>query len=145
MNIHKFHSQKPVESNKKILIGIISIAISVSAGFISNDSSSPHYENLKVLPKNISSKELQSIMVDDFEDGLGVTCGFCHAPKKDGHGLDFASDAKPEKEIARSMMRMTIGINQKYFKLKHPQIGNSELTVTCNTCHKGVAFPDGSN
>jgi hypothetical protein len=136
-----------MKSSKKLVVIAISIAISisVSASLASFGSPGPHYENLKVLPKNISSKELQGIMVDDFEDGLGVTCGFCHASKTDSHGLDFASDAKPEKEIARSMMRMTIGINKKYFKLKHPQIGNSELTVTCNTCHKGVAFPDGSD
>jgi len=103
------------------------------------------YVNLKVLPKDISSKELQGIMTDDFEDGLGVTCGFCHADAKDGHGLDFASDAKPEKEIARAMMRMTLGINKKYFKIKHPELGSATLTVTCNTCHKGVAFPDGAD
>ena len=95
------------------------------------------YVNLKVLPKDVSSKDLQGIMTDDFEDGLGVTCGFCHADAKDGHGLDFASDAKPEKEIARSMMRMTLGINKKYFKVQHPVLGGTMLTVTCNTCHKG--------
>lgn len=100
------------------------------------------YRNLKVLPKDISSKDLQGIMVDDFEDGLGVTCSFCHANAKTGHGLDFESDAKPEKEIARAMMRMTIGINKKYFKQKHALLGGDGLTVTCNTCHKGVAFPD---
>lgn len=102
----------------------------------------PVFVNLKVLPKNISSKDLQEMMSDDFEDGLGVSCGFCHANAKDGHGLDFASDAKPEKEIARAMMRMTMRINKKYFKIKHPVIGKAGLTVTCNTCHKGVAFPD---
>jgi len=101
------------------------------------------YTNLKVLPKDISSKELQEIMADDFEDGLGVSCGFCHANAKDGHGLDFASDAKPEKEITRVMMRMTLGINKKYFKVKHPTISSNALTVTCTTCHKGEAFPDG--
>lgn len=101
------------------------------------------YTNLKVLPKDISSKDLQEIMADDFEDGLGVTCGFCHANAKDGHGLDFASDAKPEKEIARAMIRMTLGINKKYFKVRHPSIGSNALTVTCTTCHKGEAFPDG--
>ena len=100
------------------------------------------YRNLKVLPKDIGSKDLQGIMVDDFEDGLGVTCSFCHANAKNGHGLDFESDAKPEKEIARAMMRMTIGINKKYFKQKHALLGGDGLTVTCNTCHKGVAFPD---
>ena len=83
-------------------------------------------------------------MADDFEDGLGVSCGFCHANAKDGHGLDFASDAKPEKEMTRAMMRMTLGINKKYLKLKHPQIGNAALIVSCTTCHKGQPFPDGN-
>jgi hypothetical protein len=62
-----------------------------------------------------------------------------------GHGLDFVSDAKPEKEIARAMMRMTLGINKKYFKIKHPLIGNAGFTVSCTTCHKGQAFPDGTD
>ena len=101
------------------------------------------YENLKVLPKDISSKDLQGIMTDDFEDGLGVSCGFCHASAKGGHGLDFASDAKPEKEIARGMMRMVLRLNKKYFKVRHPLLGSEGLVVTCATCHKGKAFPDG--
>ena len=49
------------------------------------------YVNLKVLPKHISSRELQGIMTDDFEDGLGVSCGFCHAPNKGGRGLRIDS------------------------------------------------------
>jgi len=118
------------------------VVISSTAATISTKNE-VKYTNLKVLPKDISSKDLQEIMADDFEDGLGVTCGFCHANAKDGHGLDFASDAKPEKEIARAMMRMTLGINKKYFKVKHPAIGSNALTVTCTTCHKGEAFPDG--
>jgi hypothetical protein len=101
------------------------------------------YKNLKVLPRDISSKDLQGIMTDDFEDGLGVSCGFCHASAGSGHGLDFASDAKPEKEIARKMMRMTIGLNKKYFSVKRPRLGGG-LAVTCVTCHKGQAFPEGN-
>jgi hypothetical protein len=124
---------------------LLAAIIAIGTSSTSSDSPKEHYENLKVLPKNISSKVLQSIMTDDFEDGLGVTCGFCHAPAKDGHGLDFASDTKPEKEIARNMMRMTLGINKTYFKVKHPAIGDNLLTVTCNTCHHGQAFPDGSD
>jgi hypothetical protein len=100
------------------------------------------FQNLKVLPKDISSKDLQGIMADDFEDGLGVSCGFCHASAPGGHGLDFASDAKPEKEIARRMMRMTLGLNKKYFNVRRPRIGGT-LTITCATCHKGEPFPDG--
>lgn len=101
------------------------------------------YRNLKVLPKDIASKDLQGIMADDFEDGLGVSCGFCHASAAGGHGLDFASDAKPEKSIARAMMRMTIALNKKYFGVHKPKLGGQGLTITCVTCHKGVPFPDG--
>lgn len=102
------------------------------------------YTNLKVLPKDISSRDLQSIMADDFEDGLGVSCNFCHANSADGHGLDFASDAKPEKEISRTMMRMTLDLNKRWLKNKHPKLGDVGLVVQCITCHKGLPFPDGA-
>jgi len=132
--------------NKKLgaIVGILTTVTLCVAATSSKKPPVTQYTNLKVLPKDISSKNLQEIMVDDFQDGLGVTCNFCHANAKDGHGLDFASDAKPEKEISRAMMRMTMGINKKYFKLKHPLIGSDALTVTCTTCHKGEAFPDGT-
>ena len=100
------------------------------------------YKNLKVLPKNVSTKKLQEIMIDDFEDGLGVSCGFCHAEQKGSHKLDYASDEKPEKEIARNMMRMTMKLNRKYFQSPHALIGDSTLVVTCNTCHRGQPHPD---
>jgi len=130
--------------NRKLsLIGGLALVVSISvAATVKPDE--PKYTNLKVLPKNVSSKVLQGIMADDFEDGLGVSCNFCHANNKDGHGLDFASDAKPEKEIARQMMRMTLGINKKYLKMKHPQLGDAALVVQCTTCHKGQPFPDGA-
>lgn len=123
--------------------GLLACVVISSVAANTSAKKEVRYTNLKVLPKDINSKDLQGIMADDFEDGLGVTCGFCHANAKDGHGLDFASDAKPEKEIARAMMRMTLRINKKYFKIKHPHIGGDALTVTCATCHKGEAFPDG--
>jgi hypothetical protein len=130
--------------NKKLgVIGGLAVAVCVCASATAFKAPDVQYTNLKVLPKNISSKDLQGIMVDDFQDGLGVTCSFCHANAADGHGLDFASDAKPEKEISRQMMRMTIGINKKYLMIRHPTIGSAGLVVSCNTCHKGEAFPDG--
>lgn len=132
--------------NRKILI-IVTLAVPVTIMAATTKSKAPEeqYLNLKVLPKNISSKDLQKIMVDDFEDGLGVSCNFCHSADKTTGQLDFAADGKPEKEIARSMMRMTLGINKKYFKVKHPELGSDAITVTCNTCHNGVAFPDRAN
>jgi cytochrome c553 len=122
-----------------ITILLVVIGLGAAAAF------KRQYENLKVLPKNITSRELQSIMADDFEDGLGVSCGFCHASGREGHGLDFVSDAKPEKEIARKMMRMTLDLNKEYFKVHKPRIGGNSLVITCATCHKGQPFPDGDN
>jgi hypothetical protein len=124
----------------KITILLLLIA---SVGWCAATTGKRSFENLKVLPKDISSKELQGIMADDFEDGLGVSCGFCHASATGGHGLDFASDAKPEKEIARRMMRMTLDLNRKYFNARKPRIGSNTLSITCTTCHKGEPFPEG--
>jgi hypothetical protein len=134
---------------------ICAAAISPSAGPAASSASldtlppnpgtlpaSPEFQNLKVLPKDVSSKKLQGIMVDEFEDGLGVGCGFCHSEQKGSHRLDYASDAKPEKAIARAMMRMTQQMNRKYFLVRHPAIGDPSLVITCGTCHHGQPHPD---
>jgi len=133
---------KFVRPNRKFGISILSLIACIGTSATFHQKDEPLYKNLQVLPKNISSKDLQGLMVDDFQDGLGITCGFCHANAKDGHGLDYASDEKPEKRISRDMMRMTLGINKKFFKMKHPQLEGGALIVTCNTCHKGKPFPD---
>ena len=120
---------------------IIILGIVVIAGIAAVPAPANEYKNLKVLPKDISTKDLSRIMIDDFEDGLGVSCGFCHAEQKDSHKLDYASDEKPEKEIARLMMKMTLDVNEKYFQVKHPLIGDSTLSITCITCHRGQPRP----
>ena len=120
---------------------LIAMAIVVIAGIAAVPSPLNNYKNLKVLPKDISTKDLSRIMIDEFEDGLGVSCGFCHAEEKDSHKLDYASDEKPEKEIARLMMKMTLDVNEKYFQVPHPLIGDSVLSITCMTCHKGQPRP----
>jgi hypothetical protein len=126
---------------KKKSAVILALAGTVAIGVAALPSANNEYKNLKVLPKNISSKDLTKIMIDDFEDGLGVSCAFCHAQGKDSLNLDYASDAKPEKQIARRMMKMTIGINEKYFCLKHPLPAESVLAINCITCHNGQPRP----
>jgi hypothetical protein len=124
---------------------ITGLSVTVLAGIAAVKPANPpdtKFKNLKVLPKNIPSKDLSRIMVDEFQDDLGVSCNFCHAENKDTHKPDYASDDKPEKQIARAMMRMTMGLNKKYFKLKHPVIGDQALEVTCATCHHGKPHPD---
>ena len=126
-----------------VVVTALSVTVLASVSAIQPEKSAGNeYKNLKVLPKNISSKQLSAIMVDEFTDDLGVTCNFCHAENKDTHKPDYASDEKPEKQIARYMMRMTIRINKKYFKLGHPMIGDSTLAITCATCHHGTPHPD---
>jgi hypothetical protein len=70
------------------------------------------FKNLKVLPKDISKEQLDTIM-HRFGAALGVRCNFCHA-FKDGKP-DFPSDEKQEKDIARYMLHMTSEINMKIF------------------------------
>ncbi|RFM28323.1 c-type cytochrome [Deminuibacter soli] len=102
----------------------------------------PRKRNLKVLPENISRDSLDAIM-DEFKVSLGVKCSFCHAPRAtDPSKLDFGSDDKPEKEIARHMMRMTADINKQYFNFKNSDRPDTLRAVTCNTCHHGDAHPE---
>ena len=130
-------------TNRKIrIIGLLAVLVAIGGVAATPAKPEGEFKNLKVLPGDISSKRLQRIMVDEFNDGLGVGCGFCHAEQKDSHRLDYVSDAKPEKEIARAMMRMAIKINRKYFQDRHPMIGDSTLVITCTTCHRGQARPE---
>lgn len=100
------------------------------------------FQNLKVLPKDISPEDLDKVM-DNFKAALGVKCSFCHAPSTDTsvHHPDFASDAKPEKEIARKMMKMTAKINKKYFSYNKNETGDVQPIVECMTCHHGKEHP----
>ena len=132
-----------MQINKKIgVFGTLIPIIAVSVALIEPPHRKDDFKNLKVLPKDISSKDLQKIMVDEFQDGLGVGCSYCHAQEKESLHLDYASDEKPEKEIARLMMLMTLDINKKYFGVEHPLIGDSVLTISCSSCHHGTPHPD---
>src|SRR5947209_6165392 len=74
------------------------------------------FQNLKVLPKDITKEKLDSIM-GTYAVSLGVRCNFCHAANRDSTNkhLDFASDAKEEKNTARSMIQMANYLNSNYF------------------------------
>ena len=132
-------------NNKKLIVigSLCSMIVILTAATNKSKLPGDQYKNLQVLPKDISPTLMNKIMLGEFSDALGVSCGFCHAPNKEGDGLDYASDAKPEKQIARKMLLMTLSINRDYFKIDSPMVGTPSVAVTCNTCHKGDAFPDG--
>ena len=112
--------------------------ISVSLAFTKDD---PIYKNLKVLPKNITREQLDSVM-HHFENSLGVGCGYCHVRNDSTRKTDFVSDANPHKNKAREMMRMMDKINDKYFDVTGAKRNiTTQLMVTCYTCHHGEKEP----
>ncbi len=110
----------------------------MSFAFITADE--PQYKNLKILKKNISKKEMDSVM-RFFAMSIGEKCGFCHVRNEAANSIDFASDANPNKNVARSMMRMTAKINKKFFKNEENRDNHAIQAVTCYTCHHGNGHP----
>ena len=118
------------------------------------------FKNLQVLPKTITRPELLATM-RSFTRGLGVKCNHCHVvaatePKEE---LDFPSDAKEEKRVARVMLQMTQQINGPWLEKVEAAEGHEEetdhapaatatpaapaqLRVGCWTCHRGKTEPE---
>lgn len=102
--------------------------------------SSSEWKNLKVLPQNISEDSLKGLM-RGYNAALGVKCNFCHAENPDTKKMDFASDAKKEKEFARHMIVMTRDINAKNFNWENSKNPEMINVVTCVMCHRGNESP----
>jgi hypothetical protein len=98
----------------------------------------PRPKNLKVLPKDITNADLRRIM-HEYADDLGVKCEFCHAPEDPvTHHSDRASDENPKKDVARFMMQMTAGINDKLETIPGTKDADP---ISCSTCHRGEKHP----
>jgi hypothetical protein len=102
----------------------------------------PVYKNLKVLSKNISDRDMDYVM-ESFNAGLGANCLFCHPGKQNGadFSIDYVTDVLQNKRVARDMLRMTLKLNNKYFKTTMSGMMNTRGTVWCKTCHQGNAVP----
>lgn len=92
------------------------------------------FSNLKVLPAGIPRDNLMALM-RGMSAALGVECSHCHVGQKGA--MDFASDARREKNIARAMMLMVRRINEQDLKVTDW----SQSKVTCYTCHRGAVEP----
>jgi hypothetical protein len=100
-----------------------------------------HPENLRVLPKTLSTDSVFKLM-NGVADGLGVTCGFCHVGGDNStwDSTHFASDAMPMKVRARAMFQLTERLNVELL----PAIVDQppyRVAVTCMTCHRGAPRP----
>ena len=135
-----------MKTYKKVFVALGLIAFIVT-GVAATDTAQDddHYTNLKVLPKKITSSEMESVMYF-IDRQLGVNCMYCHVPKKNvfPKRMDFASDEKPEKKIAREMLKMTIKINKKYFGAEDDQQAYRKPKMWCKTCHRGFPVPPGT-
>ena len=115
-------------------------AAAVSSGIAQPAPETPKpsaYKNLKVLPATMPRDQLIGVM-RGFTQALGVKCTHCHVGE-DGkrETMDFPSDAKKEKLIARAMLQMTEHINRDEFTVTDM----SKAKVTCFTCHRGSTKP----
>jgi hypothetical protein len=108
----------------------------------------PSPKNLQVLPRDLTGAQVRDIM-RHWAGDLGVECNACHAAYPDRVGrngrpeLDFASDEKPEKQMARIMYTMTETIRKDYIPkvAALDTMGSPAAPVTCGTCHRGNLDP----
>jgi hypothetical protein len=113
-------------------------------------AANPEFKNLQIFPKDIPRDELIAAM-RSFTRALGVRCNHCHVvtatePKE---VLDFPSDAKEEKRVARVMLQMTQQINGAWMNRVEQAEGHApaaggttEMRVMCWTCHRGKTEPE---
>jgi hypothetical protein len=142
---------------KKSFLIIMACAICVFAFQAFTTTHQSKWKNLHILPQDISEDGLDSVM-HHFTASLGVKCNYCHVRNTETKKMDFASDDKPEKLIARKMMLMSIDINKNHFvdieEQMHDKDGKVVVEnegdsvkymlkyVTCYTCHHGEEHPD---
>jgi Photosynthetic reaction centre cytochrome C subunit len=101
----------------------------------------PPPQNLQVLPKDMARPQLLQAM-QSISAALGVTCAHCHVFVGPNDPMnDFASDAKPTKNVSRAMMRMVREINPLVQKAVAGKAADQIAPVNCATCHRGAAIP----
>src|ERR1051325_5456938 len=87
-------------------------------------------KNIKVLT-GMPQSQLIPVM-NFFSASMGRRCNYCHVNNQGQ--WDYASDAKPEKNSAREMIKLVMDINKTTERLKLDP-------VSCYTCHRGRPSP----
>ena len=110
----------------------------------------PAPTNLQVLPKDLTGAQVRDVM-RGWAGDLGVECDTCHAEYPDHRTapngrpmLDFASDAKAEKKMARIMYTM-MELDKKDYVAKVAAMDTMPepaAPLTCGTCHRGNIDPE---
>ena len=124
------------------LIILVALFLSVQALAQERKDVFANPQNLKVLPQDISSKELGDVM-KSFSMGLGLRCENCHVgePNTPLDTFDFESDEKTMKLEAREMLKMVQAINADYVPALNDIDPQTRVEVRCVTCHRGQPQP----
>jgi hypothetical protein len=128
-----------------LLAGLIASAQTPAGG---GQQTPPPFTNLQVWPKDTSRAVILQFM-NAFDDSLGVTCNYCHVEQ--GGRLDFASDEKREKKVARQMILLRDSINVVLPAIVGKPAGagptsvngqpGAPVRVLCSSCHRGLPVP----
>src|SRR5881397_3461301 len=128
-----------------LLIGLPVLAHAQGAG---GQQAPPPMTNLQVWPKDTSRAVVLQFM-NAFDDSLGVQCNYCHVEQ--GGRLDFASDEKREKRVARQMILLRDSINVMLPAVVGKPAGagptalaghpGAPIRVLCSSCHHGLPIP----
>jgi hypothetical protein len=103
---------------------VLTVAALVTAQTPAPQTAGERYKSVREL-KDIPASQIIPTMAF-MANSLGVTCGHCHAD-------DFASEAKPAKDLARAMIRMQRALNTEHYA--------GRTVITCQTCHNGRVIP----
>jgi hypothetical protein len=119
----------------RVVTAIITAACALTIGVVVMSAGTPTQggaapQNLQVLPKDMTMQQVTQVMMS-VRQALGVQCTHCHV----GGPADRAKDDKPQKMMARNMMKMVNNLNE--------MLGATadEPKVTCFTCHRGALKP----
>lgn len=119
------------------------LVVAVSTAHAQATWTPPPPRNLRVVPPDVAPARLVQMM-RGFTAALGVRCEHCHqqsgSDPRDLTSFDFASDAKPAKATARTMMQLVQRVNTDLKDVGAPR-PNGQLKVGCYTCHRGDRVP----
>lgn len=118
----------------KIIMLVIAVTLTLTLNLYGQQQGQPQTppppaENLKVFPKDMPRQQLMGIM-QGWTRALGVKCDHCHVMGQ------MASDEKPEKEVARAMVKMMRNLRDNANDFLP---GDRIQKVSCWTCHRGSA------
>lgn len=84
--------------------------------------------------RGVPAQQVLRIMNQGYGRALGVSCAHCHVLG------EWASEDKPQKQVARDMVAMMRRINSELLPAVR-NLRSDRPAVTCSTCHRGDVRP----